>query len=142
MFHFNFGKKKPSIYKYAVVGVVLSGLVATLSQCTGVSSDGIWDLVDEVQRKYFPNGILNEFVLTDKEKLNRRIQRDVDKAIAEYGALTGDDGIVRIPPPKYIENSINTSLCYTPDCQSLGGETRLCSPWMPDCPRGLPEGAR
>lgn len=130
--------KKPSIYKYAIVGIILTTVIGTVSQCTKIDETNLWDLLDEIQREYFPNGIINEFILTDKEKLNRRIQRDVDRAISEYESLTGDDGVVRIPPPKYIENPINTDLCYTKECQSLGGEMRLCSPWSPDCPVGLP----
>jgi len=53
--NFNFGKKKPGIKEYAIIGVVLTTLIGTLSQCTGVSTDAIWDLLDEMQRKYFPH---------------------------------------------------------------------------------------
>ena len=134
-FNFNFGNKKPDIKQYAIIGIVLSSIIATLSQCTGISQNNIWDLLDEVQRKYFPGTILNEFVIKDPEKLDRRIHRDVDAAIAEYERLTGDDGKVRIPKPRYSEKSIDTSVCYTKDCQSLGGEMRLCAPWVDDCPK-------
>jgi len=131
---FKFGKQKPDIKQYAIIGIVLSSIIAALSQCTGVSENGLWDLLDEIQRKYFPQTILNEFVLKDPEKLNRRVKRDVDAAIAEYERLTGDDGRVRLPSPRYSEESIDQSVCYTKDCQTLGGEMRLCSPWVPDCP--------
>ena len=132
-FNFNFGNKKPDIKQYAIIGIVLSSIIATLSQCTGVSQNNIWDLLDEVQRRYFPGSILNEFVIKDPEKLDRRIHRDVDAAIAEYERLTGDDGKVRIPKPRYIEKPLDSSVCYTKDCQSLGGEMRLCAPWIKDC---------
>ena len=132
-FNFNFGNKKPDIKQYAIIGIVLSSIIAILSQCTGISQNNIWDLLDEVQRKYFPGSILNEFVIKDPEKLDRRIHRDVDRAIEDYERLTGDDGKVRIPKPRYSEKSIDTSVCYTKDCQSLGGEIRLCSPWIKDC---------
>ncbi len=56
---FKFGKQKPDIKQYAIIGIVLSSLIAALSQCTGVSQDGLWDLLDEVQRKYFPQTILS-----------------------------------------------------------------------------------
>ena len=132
-FNFNFGNKKPDIKQYAIIGIVLSSIIAILSQCTGISQNNIWDLLDEVQRRYFPGSILNEFVIKDPEKLDRRIHRDVDRAIEDYERLTGDDGKVRIPKPRYSEKSIDTSVCYTKDCQSLGGEMRLCSPWIKDC---------
>ncbi|NBU48097.1 MAG: hypothetical protein EBS34_11800, partial [Flavobacteriales bacterium] len=78
--------------------------------------------------------IINEFILKDPEKLNRRVQRDVDNAIADYERLTGDDGKVRIPKPRYSEKPLDSSVCYTKECQSLGGEIRLCAPWVLDCP--------
>ena len=83
MFNFNFGKKKPDIKQYAIIGIVLSSIIATLSQCTGISQNNIWDLLDEVQRKYFPNSILNELILQDPHAIERRVKRDVDRALDE-----------------------------------------------------------
>jgi hypothetical protein len=132
---FKFGKQKPDIKQYAIIGIVLSSMIAVLSQCSGIKQDNIWDLFDEVQRRYFPQTILNDFVIKDPEKLDRRIKRDVDAAIAEYERLTGDDGKVKIPSPRYSEKPPDSSVCYTKECQSLGGEMRLCAPWVDDCPK-------
>jgi len=132
---FKFGKQKPDIKQYAIIGIVLSSIIATLSQCSGIKQDSIWDLLDEVQRRYFPQSIINDFIIKDPEKLDRRVHRDVDRAIAEYERLTGDDGKVRIPSPRYSEKPPDGSVCYTKDCQSLGGEMRLCAPWVLDCPK-------
>ena len=131
---FKFGKQKPDIKQYAIIGIVLSSIIALLSQCTGIKQDSIWDLFDEVQRRYFPQTILNDFIIKDPEKLDRRVKRDVDAAISEYERLTGDDGKVRIPSPRYSEKPPDGSVCYTKDCQSLGGEMRLCAPWLDKCP--------
>ena len=132
---FNFGKKKPDIKQYAIISIILSSIIAALSQCTGIHEKNLWDLLDEIQRKYFPQTILNEFVLKDPEKLNRRVERDVDAAIAEYERLTGDDGKVKISPPRYSEKPVDASVCYTDECRSLGGEMRICAPWVDDCPK-------
>jgi hypothetical protein len=129
--NFNLGKKKPDIKQYAIIGIVLSSIIAALSQCTGVSETGLWDLLDEIQRKYFPGTILNEFVIKDDKKLERRIKRDVDAAIAEYERLTGDDGKVRMPKPRYSEKPPDGSYAQS----VLGGEMRLCAPWVDDCPK-------
>jgi len=129
--NFNFGKKKPDIKQYAIIGIVLSSIIAVLSQCTGIKQDGIWDLLDEVQRRYFLQTILNDFVIKDPEKLDRRIKRDVDAAIAEYERLTGDDGKVKIPSPRYSEKPPDGSYAQS----VLGGEMRLCAPWVDDCPK-------
>ena len=128
---FKFGKQKPDIKQYAIIGIVLSSIIGLLSQCTGIKQDSIWDLLDEVQRKYFPQTILNEFILKDPEKLDRRVHRDVDRAIAEYERLTGDDGKVKIPSPRYSEKPPDGSYAQS----VLGGEMRLCAPWVDDCPK-------
>ena len=49
-FNFQFGKKKPDKKQLIIVGVVVSTLIAGLSQCTGVSESGLWDLLDELQK--------------------------------------------------------------------------------------------
>ena len=134
MFNFNFGKKKPDIKQYAIVAVVLSSIIAALSQCTGVSENGLWDLLDEIQRKYFPQGILNEFILKDPEKLNRRITRDVDRAVDDYVKKSGlkQSGVDK---PRYIEEENNETLCYSDQCKALAPPMRLCAPWVDDCPK-------
>ena len=132
MFNFNFGKKKPDIKQYAIIGIVLSSIIATLSQCTGISTNHLWDLLDEIQRKYFPQSIINEFIIKDPEKLNRRVERDVDRAIRdvipEYDRIISDYD--KKYKPIYIDEVNDETLCYTEECKSLGGEMRLCAPWI------------
>ena len=130
MFNFNFGKKKPDIKQYAIIGIVLSSIIATLSQCTGISQNNIWDLLDEVQRKYFPGTILNEFVIKDPEKLDRRIHRDVDRAIDDYWTQSGLSK-AEVSKPRYSEKPPDGSYAQS----VLGGEMRLCAPWVDDCPK-------
>jgi hypothetical protein len=132
---FNFGKKKPNIKQYAIVGIVLTSIIAALSQCSGVSEHGLWDLLDEIQRKYFPQTIINEFILKDPEKLNRRIVRDVDKAIRdvtpEYDRIISDDD--HKYQPKYLEEKNDETVCYTDECKSLAPPMRICAHWIEDC---------
>ena len=134
-FNFNFGKKKPDIKQYAIVGIVLSTIIAALSQCTGVSENGLWDLLDEIQRKYLPQTILNEFILQDPEKLDRRIKRDVDKAI--HDVTPEYDRIIQEADqkyqPRFSEKPVDESVCYSEDCKKLGGEMRICAPWVENC---------
>jgi hypothetical protein len=131
----NFGKKKPDIKQYAIIGIALSSIIAVLSQCTGVSENGLWDLLDEIQRKYFPQTILNEFILKDPEKLERRIKRDVDQALdqvtPEYDRIIREAG--QKYQPKFLEKNIDESVCYTDECKALGGEMRICAPWVSGC---------
>jgi len=132
---FKFGKQKPDIKQYAIIGIVLSSVIAALSQCTGVSQNGLWDLLDEIQRRYFPQTIINEFILKDPEKLNRRIIRDVDKAIRdvtpEYDRIISDYD--RKYQPKYIDEKNDETLCYTDECKALSPPMRKCASWVEDC---------
>jgi len=135
MIKFNFGKKKPDKKQLMIVGIVVSAIIATLSQCTGVSENGLWDLLDEVQRKYFPGMIINELIIQDPDKVGSRVIRDVDRAID--AATPEYDRIIAEYDKKFkpinIENAIDEKVCYTKECQSLGGEMRICDPWANDC---------
>jgi hypothetical protein len=132
-----FGNKKPDIKQYAIIGIVLSSIIAILSQCTGVSENGLWDLFDEIQRKYFPQTILNEFIIKDPEKLNRRIGRDVDRAIqnvtSEYDRIIEEAD--QKYKPKYVDEKNDESVCYTDECKALAPPMRICAVWVEDCPK-------
>ena len=130
---------KNKIIRFAIIGITLTTIVASLSKCTGIDEKHLYDLIDEIQRKYFPNTELNEYIIKDPKLLDNRVKRDVDKAIRDYERLTGDDGRVRIPSPRYSENPIDNSVCYTDECKALGGEIRLCAPWVDDCPSDVVE---
>ena len=133
MFNFNFGKKRPDKKQIVLISIILSGIVATLSQCSGVPQERLWDLLDEVQRSLFPQTIINDVLLQDPGVVERRVERDVDKAIREYEELTKDSDPPRVPLPRLIEKAPDTSKCYTEECKKLGGEMRLCAPWLDDC---------
>lgn len=126
-FKFNFGKKKPTIFRLALIGVILTSIVAGLSNCTGISDKQIYDLIDEIQRKYFPQTHLNDYIIKDDALLKRRITRDVDKAIEDYWKQLPPDNTMR---PRYHELSPDGSEAQ----KLLGGEMRLCASWVPDCP--------
>ena len=132
-FNFQFGKKKPDKKNIIILSVVLSTIVATLSQCTGTSQKNIWDILDEVQRNFFPQSIINDILIQDQEIIKRRVERDIDKAIREYENLTKDFEQPRVPLPIFTEREPDKSLCYSDECKKLGGELRLCSPWILDC---------
>lgn len=133
MFNFNFGKKKTNKKQLLVVGLVLSSIIAALSQCTGTSENRLWDLLDEVQRKYFPQTILNEVILQDPKQIERRVGRDVskaiDEAITEYNRFIVESD--KKYKPKYTEKEPDGSEAQ----KLLGGEIRICAVWVEDCPK-------
>ena len=133
MFNFNFGKKKSDKKQIILISLILGGIVATLSQCTGAPQERLWDLLDEVQRVLFPGTIINDVLLQDPVVVGRRVERDVDKAIRDYERLTRDSEPPRVPLSRLIKKDLDTSKCYTKECKKLGGEMRLCSPWLDSC---------
>jgi hypothetical protein len=126
---------KNKTIRFAIIGITLTTLVASLVKCTGIGEKNWYDLIDEIQRKYFPNTELNEYIIKDPKLLDNRVKRDVDKAIRnvtpEY------DRIIREADqkyqPKYLEKPVDESVCYTDECKSLGGEMRICASWVPGC---------
>ncbi len=131
MINFNFGKKKPDKKQLIVLSIVLSTLIAALSQCTGVSENGLWDLLDEIQRKYFPQTILNQIFIQDPNKVNRRVERDIDRAIKQVAPEY--DRIIKEADkkykPKYVEKAPDGSVAQ----KLLGGEMRICAVWVEGC---------
>lgn len=136
-FNFNFGKKKPTIVQYAVIGVVLSAIITSFASCTKISESKLWDLLDEIQRT-LKIDILNDFIVNDPEKLGRRIERDVDKAISnitkEYDRIIEETN--KKYKPKYMDEKNDETLCHTEDCKKLSPPMRICSPVFEgiDCP--------
>jgi len=136
-FNFQFGKKKPDKKQLIIVSIVVSTIIAALSQCTGVSENGLWDLLDEVQRKYFPQTILNELIRQDPDKIERRVTRDVDREIdrvtKEYDRIIDEEN--KKYRPRYVEEENDESVCYTDECKALAPPMRICAPWVDDCPK-------
>ena len=134
MFKFKFGNKKTK-KQLIIVGLILSTIIAALSQCTKISENALWDLLDEIQRKFFPQTIINEVILKDPDKINRRVERDIDKAInnvtPEYDRIIKEAD--KKYQPRYIEEKNDETLCYTDECKALAPPMRICSVWVDGC---------
>ena len=128
-FNFNFGKKKPTIIQYAIIGTVLTGIISSFAACTKLNENQIWDLLDEIQR-VFHISILNDFIITDPEKLDRRIKRDVDRAIdnvtPEYNRIIEEYD--KKYKPRYMDEKNDETLCHSEECKKLAPPMRICSP--------------
>ena len=133
MINFQFGNKKPDKRELIKVSIIVSLLIAALSTFTGISETKLWDMLDELQRKYFPLGILNELIIQDPEKTERRVIRDVTRAIdevtPEYDRIIADSD--NRYKPRYVEKAPDGSEAQ----RLLGGEMRICAVWVDDCPK-------
>ena len=128
-FNFNFGNKKPSIVQYAIVGSVLSIIISLLSGFLKIDEKQIWELVDEIQRALHVQ-IVNDIIINDPELLNRRVHRDVDRALdqvtPEYNRIIEESN--KKYKPRYIDMENDESLCHSEDCKKLAPPMRMCSP--------------
>lgn len=128
----------------AIISSMILWLTVNLKGC-GISESDIWKFYYEIQKfiKWdLPNESdllkeirdqMNRKTIEDPELLDYRVKRQLDDAIREYERSIGDYGVSRIPLPRYIEKPINPEL-QTGESKLLGGEMRLCAPWVDGCP--------
>lgn len=88
-FNFEFGKKRKSAIQWASFSLILTTIVVSLHQCTGVSEKNIWNLIDQTQRELTKKGVklpeeINDYIINTPELLNQRIKGDIDNAIQQY----------------------------------------------------------
>lgn len=111
--------------------LTVSLVIAGVSRCTKIPENTLWDITDELQRLLWPGGTLNELIIKDPEKLERRVRRDVDHAIRE---VTPEyDRIIGRQRPRYSEQPVDSSLCWTEGCKALAPAMRICAPWVDGC---------
>jgi hypothetical protein len=138
LFEVKEGKFKvlPTLNPKYIKGFIISSIVLLL--VSGLSG---WLKIDEKQLWKIYNAIVQHFGLTQnipipqnvEKEIEARTELEVDRAIREYERLTGDDGSVRMPEPIRSEKPVDTTVCYTDECQALGGEIRICAPWVDNC---------
>jgi hypothetical protein len=128
--------------KRTLIGLlVASGLAFLITKCE-IPKEDILKLYNEI-RRVLPIGgegflrdlddELNRRIINDPKLLEYKVRGEVDRAIRDYERSTGDDGTVRLPSPIYSEKPVDNSVCYTEECKSLGGEMRICAPWVSGC---------
>ena len=128
--------------KRTLIGLlVASGLAFLITKCE-IPKEDILKLYNEI-RRVLPIGgegflrdlddELNRRIINDPKLLEYKVLREVDGAIRDYERTTGDDGTVKLPSPIYSEKPVDDSVCYTEECKKLGGEMRICAPWVDDC---------
>jgi hypothetical protein len=128
--------------KRTLIGLlVASGLAFLITKCE-IPKEDILKLYNEI-RRVLPIGgegflrdlddELNRRIINDPKLLDYKVRREVDESIRNYERQTGDDGTIRLPSPIYSEKPVDNSVCYTEECKSLGGEMRICAPWVDDC---------
>ncbi len=138
LFEFKGGKftTLPDISSKKLKGFILSSIILLIV----VSLSG-WLKIDEKELWKLYNLIIQQFGLTqdiprieNEKEIDARIELEVDKAIKkvtpEYDRIIFEaDQKYR---PKYLEKPVNPEL-QTGESALLGGEMRICAPWVEDC---------
>ena len=123
-------KIKSVIFSFIIVLIIVS-----LSGWLKISEKDLWKIYTSILQQF---GLNHELPRTESEKeLESRIELEVDKAIndvtPEYDRIISDYD--RKYKPKYSEKPVDENVCYTKDCKALGGELRICAPWVDGCPK-------
>lgn len=68
--------------KWAILSLVFVTIVFGVSKCTKIPEEKVWLWFDSIQRKFKDSPKeLNEYIIKTPERLNQRVQNDVDNAI-------------------------------------------------------------
>ena len=133
--------------KRSIAAAIIASLLAFLTVQCGISEERFLQFYNELRRKFNPSNLpdkhrvleeldneLNRRIIQNEKLLEQRIKSDVDDAINSYLKETYEDSVSK---PRLIELPIDLNVCYTDECKSLGGELRLCSPWIGTCPNPI-----
>ena len=112
------GRKETTVYEYAFIGVLLDVLKSLMLKF-GVSERTAMRLIDQLNRKFFPGGKVNDYIIRDEEWLDVRVEEDVSDAIQDYKDNCGWEP-VEGPKAVIIESKPDGSQAQS----LLGGELR------------------
>ena len=124
--------------KKAVIAGLILFAVSIISSRLKINDDTFWKLYAIIQRQIgsnYQNNEINKKFKNDEKLLKFFITAEVDKALNDYNQQPGNQERVELPKPIYSEKPVDTTMCYTDACKSLGGELRLCALWVEDCPK-------
>ena len=101
-----------------------------------IENEHLWKLYMLVQQKFgvnYRNRELDEKFRSNEKLLDFLVTTEVDSALEKYNQLPGNKIQAALPKPIYSEKPVNVAICYTEECKALGGEMRLCAPWVKNC---------
>jgi len=120
---FKAGREEPTHWEYVLIGLVFSILVPTLSKIFNSSQEKVFLFLDELQKKLWPGGKINTYIIKSPELLELRVKNTVTRAIEDYKEKEGDVRI--IPEPIFKQENPDGSKAQ----ELLGGEMSITSDW-------------
>jgi hypothetical protein len=119
--------------KSIIFGSIAVLIIVSLSGWLKMSEKELWKIYTLILQQL---GLSYELPRKEsKKELEARIELEVDRAIRdvipEYDRIIAEAD--KKYKPIYIDGVNDETLCYTEECKSLGGEMRLCAPWVDNC---------
>jgi hypothetical protein len=124
------------IDKSSVIAGLLIVVVGMLATYLKIENEHLWKLYMLVQQKFgdnYRNRELDEKFRNNKKLLDFIVTTEVDNALEKYNQVPENKSQTKLPKPIYSEKFVDVAVCYTEECKALGGEIRLCAPWVKDC---------
>jgi hypothetical protein len=124
------------INRSSVIAGLLIVAVGMLATYLKVTDENLWKVYMLVQQKFgvnYRNRELDEKFRNNEKLLDFIVTTEVDNALEKYNQLPENKNQTKLPKPIYSEKSVDVAVCYTEECKTLGGEMRLCAPWVKDC---------
>ena len=123
----------PKNIKKGLIGLVIIGIVSLLSGWLNISEKEVWKYYQLLMGALNLTNSLPEFS-NNEHNLDAKIESAVDRAIleatAEYDRIIEEADRNKYKP-RYSEKEADGSYAQS----VLGGEMRMCAPWVDDCPK-------
>lgn len=118
------------------IGSMIIIIIASLSGRLGIEEKDLWKIYHLLIERLNLKQEIPELI-DNQKRIDAKVELEVDSAllevIPEYDRIINEAD--KQYKPIYQELDIDKSVCYTDECKSLGGEMRLCSPWLDSCPK-------
>lgn len=116
-----------------IISSVVILIVVSLSGWLKMSEKDIWKFYNLIMQQF---GLDRDVIKIESEKeRDARIELEVDKAINDV--IPEYDRIIREADqkyqPRFLEKPVDESVCSSEECKKLGGEMRICAPWVENC---------
>jgi hypothetical protein len=123
----------PKNIKKGLIGLVIIGIISLLSGWLNISEKEVWKYYQLLMGALNLTNSLPEFS-NNEHNLDAKIESAVDRAIleatAEYDRIIEEADRNKYTP-RYSEKEADGSYAQS----VLGGEMRMCAPWVDDCPK-------
>ncbi len=116
------------------IGSIVIIIIASLSGWMNINEKDLWKIYHLLIERLNLKQEIPE-IIDNQKRIDAKVELEVESALKkvtpEYDRIIQEAD--KKYKPIYSELDIDESVCYTDECKSLGGEMRLCAPWVDSC---------